>query len=330
MSNEYISCITDVKTGVCRDLKDKKARNDIEELQNILNALSGVDGGHLATDEDLKQLANPNLLINGDFRINQRNEHTGGSKKYTYDRWITWLTNAEFNTVNNNLQIINNGTSPNVIQQTIENPEIFYGKTLTLSTCVSTDNGNFEIKSTTGTLPTDGSSYKSDLVGFDNGNIRFGIGAIGNLFVNVTVNTQSTVYVKYVKLELGSIATPYSPRPYAEELALCQRYFINYKVKHNYGTFADVVTTSNTSQVRATFDTPAVMRTTPTVKLNGALQLLGNNLQASDITFNMLRQNANRLILILNIPKTLTLWSNYLLQANDDVNASIEFDAEIY
>ena len=31
--------------------------------------------------------------------------------------------------------------------------------------------------------------------------------------------------IRYVKLELGSVATPFVPRPYAEELALCQRYY---------------------------------------------------------------------------------------------------------
>jgi hypothetical protein len=38
--------------------------------------------------------------------------------------------------------------------------------------------------------------------------------------------------LNWVKLELGSTATAFSPRPYAEELAMCQRYFQPVKVEH--------------------------------------------------------------------------------------------------
>jgi len=55
---EEISCIRDGTTGVCRGLKDKKARASIEALEKTVNTLAGVDGGHLATDEDIKTLAN--------------------------------------------------------------------------------------------------------------------------------------------------------------------------------------------------------------------------------------------------------------------------------
>lgn len=60
---ECISCIKDGITGICRDIKDKTARENIEtlttklnEVINLVNNLSGVDGGHLATDEDINTL----------------------------------------------------------------------------------------------------------------------------------------------------------------------------------------------------------------------------------------------------------------------------------
>ena len=37
---------------------------------------------------------------------------------------------------------------------------------------------------------------------------------------------ESSVELYYIKLERGSIATPLVPRPYAEELLLCQRYYL--------------------------------------------------------------------------------------------------------
>ena len=60
---ECISCIKDAATGVCRSIKDKTARELIEELtssltalQETLNAISGVEGGHLATDTDITRI----------------------------------------------------------------------------------------------------------------------------------------------------------------------------------------------------------------------------------------------------------------------------------
>ena len=43
--------------------------------------------------------------------------------------------------------------------------------------------------------------------------------------VNVLDSTDNDFSLSQVKLEVGQIATPFVPRPFAEELALCQRYF---------------------------------------------------------------------------------------------------------
>lgn len=58
-----ISCIKDATTGVCRDIKDKTAREQLEyiqttlnEIQELVNSITGIDGGSLATDEDIKNL----------------------------------------------------------------------------------------------------------------------------------------------------------------------------------------------------------------------------------------------------------------------------------
>lgn len=61
--NECISCIKDGTTGICRDIKDKKSREliaeitvKINEVTDTVNSLAGLDGGHLATDEDIHNL----------------------------------------------------------------------------------------------------------------------------------------------------------------------------------------------------------------------------------------------------------------------------------
>ncbi|MFT8351292.1 hypothetical protein [Clostridium saccharoperbutylacetonicum] len=41
----------------------------------------------------------------------------------------------------------------------------------------------------------------------------------------VTINANAKIYLRNIKLELGDKATPFVPRLYGEELALCQRYY---------------------------------------------------------------------------------------------------------
>jgi len=61
-----------------------------------------------------------------------------------------------------------------------------------------------------------------------------------------------------VKLEVGSVATPFEHRSYGEELALCQRYFF----KQN-NTFRSQFKASGSSWVQSLF--PVTMRTSPTL-----------------------------------------------------------------
>ena len=77
--SECISCIKDGKTGVCRDIKDKRGRellaeqeSKLNEVIETLNALSGTDGGHLATDEDITNLQDQlNSKTDGRIHINK-------------------------------------------------------------------------------------------------------------------------------------------------------------------------------------------------------------------------------------------------------------------
>ena len=42
---------------------------------------------------------------------------------------------------------------------------------------------------------------------------------------DIGVSASKSIVVNWVKLEIGSYATPFSPRLYGEELALCERYY---------------------------------------------------------------------------------------------------------
>ena len=58
--------------------------------------------------------------------------------------------------------------------------------------------------------------------------------------VNFLSATSRSFYLYQVQLELGPVATPFENRPFAEELALCQRY---YEKSYNLGAFPGAAST---------------------------------------------------------------------------------------
>jgi hypothetical protein len=158
---------------------------------------------HMADD------ANPNLLINGDFQVWQRGTTiTGiGMFKYTADRWRLNTSAASgtvtVSKVDDGMRVFIGDAPTLVLVYSFEDAdwEKLEGNTVTLS--YSVDN---EIKAQTFTMENDDTYPKSLAFFVDYGN-----------------KTEFTI--NWVKLELGSSATPFVPRPFAEELAMCQRYF---------------------------------------------------------------------------------------------------------
>ena len=97
------------------------------------------------------------------------------------------------------------------------------------------------------------------------GNNVFSIENSDIMLVQFDITNDTVLEIEYIKLEQGSIATPLVPRPYGEELALCQRYF-------------DMITSiraigveSNTGTKRFMYSIPrtSVMRTAPTITIGG-------------------------------------------------------------
>lgn len=94
---------------------------------------------------------------------------------------------------------------------------------------------------------------------------------------NFTDSTSTTcdVYFSQIKLELGSVATDFIERPYTEELAMCQRYYV--KTFSQSTTPADnagaagmilgIGTTTNNSEPSVKWRFPSVMRIAPSITL---------------------------------------------------------------
>ena len=85
-------------------------------------------------------------------------------------------------------------------------------------------------------------------------------------------NVNDHMFITGCQLEVGSVATPFEHKKFAEELALCQRYFCKVAEKggaaHSVGVGCNY--SSSNAFIRITF--PQTMRTTPTLD-----QLTGSN-----------------------------------------------------
>lgn len=284
------------------DIKDKTSRADITAIKNgttKVGAATNADNATKATQDGSgnnivstyatkSELAgisgggsNPNLLLNPDFRVNQRGGsvyNSGSNNNYTYDRWSYWCDLSAPSIVRHDgddyLSIINAAGTKNVqIAQYIDPIDVplKVGEYYTMSaeyTTTSTNAaaGNFTRISKTFKLLASGNSGWIDFEGtacdlaFSTGT-RSGI----NVFY-IALRSLKSIYVRYIKLEQGQAATDFIPPIYSEELLKCQRYY--YQSRSGLGFILPITqVNSTTTDRRANFQFPVTMRRTPTVKV---------------------------------------------------------------
>lgn len=231
--------------------------------------------------------SNPDMLINSDFQVWQRGNSFDITERrmYTADRWIAYMNTEEgyvpYKVVNNarKLKVVpSTGGSKFLIYQHVElNNSVIRkitGNELTISVKMISDNaqsistavyilynsmdkpyvqlnqkshtitaGKYTVISMTFTIPSD-----ADFI--DVKSLQIVISSAG---------ISSTVEIDYAKLEIGSIATPFVPRPYAEELMLCQRYY--QMIRFGFTGYLENINLANISTIYL----KASMRIKPTI-----------------------------------------------------------------
>lgn len=233
------------------DSTEKKTYTDF--TFGIPKGQDGLDGSGI----------NPNLLINGDFRVNQRGQtsytHTGEQYGYTYfvDRWFAWGENPfTFDASTKTLTPNTSNTYNSLLSQWIEDVSGILGKTITYSVSANDTVYSITLNIPTtlsnnvslGELPT---SFGKLRVWSNNNRLRF----------DIIVSYNQSIVLNYAKVEIGSVATIFSPRPYAEELAMCQRYYQT--IEHQ------IVRASLYANAGINFyvPLPVTLRTVPTLSL---------------------------------------------------------------
>ena len=114
---------------------------------------------------------------------------------------------------------------------------------------------------TSGTLATSWASYVA-------GNRAAGLSLNSNNFGS---STDNFVSITGVQLEVGSVATQFEHRSFAEELALCQRYFIRFPSLSDASTFLyyNVGMIHDSTKSFHNINLPVPMRTQPDLSISG-------------------------------------------------------------
>lgn len=177
------------------------------------------DTDALSINETKRIIQNPNLLINSGFQVWQRGDSFNNDSVYTADRWL--VSGNTVSVFKNNAGIAINAPNDGVglaIMQHIETNCI--GKTMTMSFEYSTNTGSVKVEKT---IAVSSQIVKHKINDNCVVNLHYdeSTGTTCYRIYLVNINT----VLKWCKLEYGEIATPFVPKPYAEELMLCQRYF---------------------------------------------------------------------------------------------------------
>lgn len=268
---------------------------------------------------------NPNLLINGDFKVWQRGTSFSGltpnNLPYTADRWRVYCRagSCSVNKVDDGMQITKDGEPGNV--------------TL-LYTFEQDDYAKIKDKSFVVTACINGVTEKTFIILPDNvewvANKRF--------WLNIEFQADETRTINWVKAELGSIPTPFSPRPYAEELQLCQRYYLPVVTGSSYngllwGTGLSGYTYNSGSDYYAEMyvPLPVPMRGRPSIAnlalSNVGIIVNGQHVSPSSLTDVTVAQSSDKTV-ILHIPIPSTAPMKYACGFN--LYGRLALDAEIY
>ena len=263
--------------------------------------------------------SNPNLLINPNFEINQRGQASytaSASTVYCVDRWYLYGS-ATFDTSSKEVSLL---TQYSLFWQSIENYNDLKGKTVTFSIIVSNVRGNAlymkvlggqDIHITTDGVYTVTTTLSTSIT-------KFGCG----LSRSTNVTGEASCVVNWAKLEIGSVATEFSPPSIADELPKCQRYFL---IRRGYSR---ALSAYALYQAYIGFGTR--MRMIPTSKVY-AVNSSGVRVGAEKTVFNL---TTSEIVDIARNPQYLSAYgcainSSGAFVQNNEYMFDIECDAEI-
>lgn len=248
------------------------------------NKITGLANGTSTTDAATVSNVNNafvnNALINGNFTFWQRTGATGSTTgsdgSYCADRWrITTVTNpTTANVAYDNTAAdldVAGASSAKVtmttvgsctrfyLQQRVENYQDYAGKTITLTVRIKTNSGTttaVKCQIDDG-IATSQSSAATGSSSFETLTVTQAVStSASRLYINIGWVDASPAAAVFVVASamcvLGSVSVPFVARPYAQELALCQRYYEKAALPDTAPTTGATFFYANASQTNTT------------------------------------------------------------------------------
>lgn len=203
-----------------------KIRTDKGDLPIDYNALANLP-------ELNTMFSNPNLLINSDFRnpVNQRGQtsYTGGSI-YSIDRWMLG-NNATLTVQDGSIKFEQSSGAENTGRLVYRFERALPSNYYTISMKVLSCNGGASMD-----------DFGTIADGFTGVFTATTVSEIELSTLRFYIAAGRSIEIEWIKLEQGSITTPFVPRLKAEEVALCKRYYQYYDRTPIYGLSSDSTT----------------------------------------------------------------------------------------
>lgn len=314
-------------TPVELKLEHSRVADNLPEAEPIKNAIAeflgtinGLKNGRIIAKqaEISNNVSNSNLLLNGDFRVNQRNKaaYVCTKNEYTVDRWLG--TNGLTVTTKDS-GVLLSATATCKFEQKLEmDYASFSNEMVTISAKI----GNTKY-SKSALMPVQKPTVASKLISLDiaGGNkLKLMINNTGIVSFVIELVAGASFKVFYAKLEFGEVATTFIPRLYAEELSLCQRYYQNIRISGN------AITASSTSKLYPSVPIAVPFRAkgTLTETILPYIRNNGQNIQATSVVLNTIYDNC----VVLEITRSQADLVSSNLYATANGQAII--DAEIY
>lgn len=271
---------------------------------------AGLKKGTLSQlmDYIAERFSNPNLLLNSNFRVDQRGRgtYTNNTTKptYTLDRWISINTEVVYN-IDGTATITSLATTDTSswFKQILEHA---INDTCTLSCNITAVTGNAYLYNQT-----------------KGKKIVKGLNAVTLSYLkeaSIELKQGASITIEWIKLEKGSKATAYVAPNYTEELQKCMMYYNVVNTPLN-GYF--------TTQMYIGCEALANMRTIPTIKCVGSFWMYyydrNNKYKFSDFPNIVLSKYSE--ITILSVPSSATPQNMTVIF---DEDSYIELDAEVY
>ena len=291
---------------------------------------------HVTADEKAywNTLSGKNDLDNPDFRVNQRglSEYSTG---YTVDRWYISTDKCKAAPESDGIRLTATAaltSNTHAFWQNIEFPPA--GGEYTLSLNVSEVSGVWSARIRTVNASGDyvDSYYTSALrEGVNKVSVDLPDGEyISAVSIGFNKGTEAgnSLKLAWVKLEGGSLATPFVPPDYAAELAKCQRYLY---VLRGSLLRAGLAEAYSTSYALFYLYAPASFRTVPSVSFENVVlsSTKDGSVYSEAANIQVRGCNSNSVKLLVNAADSLTIGEQYELGHKPETVGSIVLSAEL-